>query len=314
MITALNAIQSILCLIIIIGVGFYLTKIGWFNDSTSNLFAKLVTNISLPPLMIWTVTNSFDKEMILGSSKGLIIAFASIIICFLLSFVIAKLVIPKDRQGTFQIMFSMSNTIFIGLPVNVALFGEKSIPYALLYYVANTTLFWTMGVFLLAKDGGADGKGIISLKTLKTIFSPPLVSFFIAVLLVLTEIRLPSFILDTSKYLGNLTTPLSLMFLGITAHSLDLKKINLSLDLVLLSIGRFIISPLLVFALAYFIPIPSLMFKVFVIQAAMPIMAQTAIMAKTYNADYEYATIMISATTAASLVVIPILMIILSGY
>ena len=273
MATALNAIQSILCLIIIIGVGFYLTKIGWFNNSTSDLFAKLVTNISLPPLMIWTVSNSFDKEMILGSSKGLIIAFASIIICLLLGFVIAKLVIQKNRQGTFQLMFSMSNTIFIGLPVNLALFGERSIPYALLYYVANTTLFWTMGVFLLAKDGGTDNQKIMSLKTLKTIFSPPLISFFIGVILVLAGIKLPTFILDTCKYFGNLTTPLSLMFLGITIHSLDFKKINLSLDLILLSIGRFIVSPLLIFVLAYFIPIPSLMLKVFVIQAAMPIMA-----------------------------------------
>ncbi len=314
MTTALNAAQSILCLIIIISIGFYLTRIGWFNDSTSSLFSKLVTNISLPPLMIWTVTSSFDREMILGSFKGIIIAFTSIIGCLILGYVIGKLAIPQNRQGTFQIMFSMSNTIFIGLPVNVALFGEKSIPYALLYYVANTTLFWTIGIFLLAKDGETDSKGMMSLKTLKIIFSPPLLSFFIGVIIVLTGIKLPSFISDTCKYLGNLTTPLSLMFLGITIHTLDLKKINFSLDLFLLSIGRFIISPFLIFLLAYLVPIPSLMFKVFVIQAAMPIMAQTAVLAKTYDADFEYATIMISATTGLSLVIIPMLMIILSGY
>ena len=41
--------------------------------------------------------------------------------------------------------------------------------------------------------------------------------------------------------------------------------------------GRFVIAPLLILGLMYFIPVPVIMKKVFVVQAAMPAMTQTSI-------------------------------------
>jgi predicted permease len=51
--------------------------------------------------------------------------------------------------------------------------------------------------------------------------------------------------------------------------------------------------------------------KVFVIQAAMPVMTNVAIVARFYGADHEYATVMTLVTTILSLVFIPIYMILL---
>ena len=52
--------------------------------------------------------------------------------------------------------------------------------------------------------------------------------------------------------------------------------------------------------------------NVFVIQAAMPVMTNTAIVSRGYNADYKYATVNTVMTTIASLLVIPIYMFILN--
>jgi len=48
--------------------------------------------------------------------------------------------------------------------------------------------------------------------------------------------------------------------------------------------------------------------KVFVIQAGMPAMTQTSIVAESYDADYKYAAVMTAATTIVSLVSIPLYM------
>lgn len=310
----INAIESVLCIIAIIGIGYILTLKGWFNEDISKAFSRLVTNISLPALMISTLLTSFDKQSLIQSSIGLAIPFLSIGICFLLASTISKFVI-SSRRGIFQTMFVVSNTIFIGLPVNIALFGNKSIPYALLYYIANTTFFWTIGVYLISRDSQqAENSSIISHKALKSILSPPLFSFMAGVLFVLLQIQLPKFIMDTCKYLGNLTTPLSLLFIGITFKSISFKDFKLTLDKFFIFLGRFIVSPLLVFALAFLIPVPALMLKVFIIQSAMPVMAQTAIIAKAYNADYEYATVMITITTVVSLIIIPVYMAVMSVF
>lgn len=89
-------------------------------------------------------------------------------------------------------MFAFSNTIFIGLPVCQALFGDSSIPYALFYYMGNTTLVWTIGIYFVQKDNPeAENQKFSLASTLKKILSPGIVSFAIGFLLVMLRVQLP---------------------------------------------------------------------------------------------------------------------------
>ena len=113
------------------------------------------------------------------------------------------------------------------------------------------------------------------------------------------------------KYLGSMTTPLSMLFIGIVMFGVKFSEIRLTKDLLVLLLGRFVISPLIVLVVASFFPIPELMKKVFVIQSALPAMTQTTLMARLYGADTEYAAVLVSTTTIAALFAIPIYMIML---
>jgi predicted permease len=48
--------------------------------------------------------------------------------------------------------------------------------------------------------------------------------------------------------------------------------------------------------------------QVFIIQAAMPIITQSSIVAKFYKADHQYAALMVLVTTMLAVVMIPIYM------
>ena len=48
--------------------------------------------------------------------------------------------------------FVNANTIFIGLPLNIALFGDEALSYFLIYYITNTVSTWTPGVYLMTTD------------------------------------------------------------------------------------------------------------------------------------------------------------------
>lgn len=305
----LNALQSIMSIIIMISLGYYLTFKGWFDDNTSKLFARLVTTISLPCLMLSNLLKNFTRETLLSSGNGLIVPFISMVICYLLAKIVSHLIkVPSSRRGVFEVMFFISNTIFIGLPVNLALFGEVSVPYVLLYYISNTVLFWTIGIYEIGKDGDNENLSLISVENLKRIFSPPLLGFIVAIIFILLKINPPEFVMDTCRYLGNLTTPLSMLFIGITIHSVRLRDIRFSRDMLALIIGRFVVSPLSVLIISYFIRIPDMARNVFIIQASMPVMTQTAIISRAYDSDYEYAAVMISITTILSALFIPIYM------
>lgn len=310
----LNAIQGILSIIILIGVGYYLSYKNWFNDDTGKLFSRMVTSLSLPAYMISNLLSTYDREKLMQLINGLMAPFISMILCYGIGMLVAKLIkVRPNRFGTFSAMFGLSNTIFVGLPINLALFGEQCLPYVMVYYIANTIIFWTIGAYGIRRDGEKIKLKLFTLENVKKIFSPPLTAILLAALLIVLGIKLPNSIMESCKYLGNLTTPLAVLFIGIVIYSVKPTKIKLSKDMVAILLGRFIFAPLLIIGICYKLPLPILMKQVFVIQAAMPVMTQTPIVARMYGADYEYSAVMATVTTIVSLLMIPIYMVLISS-
>jgi predicted permease len=236
------------------------------------------------------------------------------IVCIAVSYAVARLIrVPENRRGTFSTMFSLSNTIFVGLPVNIALFGDASLPYVLLYYIATTVFFWTYGTYSVSRDGGTRNARLFSLATLKNILSPPLCGLLFAVFLILIGAKLPLFLSDTLRYLGNMTTPLSMLFIGMIMASVDWKGLRFDRSMAFVLLGRFLFAPALVFGICTILALPPLMKSVFVIQAAMPAMTTTSILAEAFGADAQYAATVTTLTTVVSLLSIPFYMLLLGA-
>lgn len=305
----LHAIEGLMSIVIMVSLGYLLTGKGWFTPENSKLLPKLVTYVSLPTYMVWNLLSTFNKDHFITLFGGIVVPILSMIMSFIIAFLVSKFLnLAPNRKGTFRSAFFCSSSLFVGVPVNLALFGESSTPYVLVYFLANAFLFWTIGNYSISLDGKTAPSKLISIDTIKRVFSPPFMGFTLAVLLILLEIPLPNFILNTCKYLGNMTTPLSMLFIGITIFGVKLNTIKFSKDVIAVLVGRFIISPIAVLLIASVIPIPDLMKKVFVIQAALPAMTQTTILAKVYQADAEYAAILVTITTLFAILAIPIYM------
>jgi len=303
-----TSVDSILPVVVMILVGYCSARIGWIDEKIGNAFTKIILNISLPCYMIWNITNSFDRDKFLMLFSGMLIPFLSMLIGYVVSILLSILFkIPREKRGVFRTAFFCSNTIFVGLPINLALFGEKSVPYVLLYYIVNTTLFWTLGVYEISKDG-LSAVPLLSLSSLKKIATPALLGFIIGLILIFLGVSLPHFAMDSFHSLGNLTTPLALLFIGFVLYSIHLSEWRIYKDILLVLFGRFIFSPLLVFILLHFIHVPELMAKVFIIQSAMPVMTNISIVAKGYGSDYKFASFATAITSVACVIVIPCIM------
>jgi len=307
----LSALGSVLSVILMIALGYALAKKGWFDEKSGSLISRLVVSIALPAYMIASLMGGYDRPKLLSMLPGLPVPFAAMLACYSIGAGIAALLrLSPGRRGTFASMFALSNTIFIGLPVNLVLFGEASLPYVLLYYIANTSLFWTIGVYGIARDGailqGKPAPSLVSAEGLRRLFSPPLVGFLSATAMIFAGIRLPRPIMDSCKDLGAMTTPLSMLFIGIVVSRVEWKRLRLERDLVLVLAGRFLLSPLLLVFLARGTGLPLLMKEVFLVQASMPAMTQTPILAESYGGDSEYAGVATSLSTVLSLATIPL--------
>ena len=308
----LRSISGILVILDMILVGFVIGEKGWFDDKSRGLLAKLVTQVALPCYMLYTITQRFTAADLLIMLPALRFPALSMVILLGIATAVARIfAVRQDRRGLFISMFFNSNTIFVGLPINQALFGDASIPYVLIYYMCNTTFFWTLGTYLIQRDG--EGEAQFDLKTsLKKVFSPPLMGFILGLVMVMLQIKLPAFLASDLQYLGNLTTPLSMIFIGLSVSHVGVKQLVLGKDQLLILLGRFLVAPLLMATIVYWVPLPNLMKQVFIIQSAMPVMTNAPVVARLYGADSDYAAVMVTETTLATMVVIPILMLLMA--
>ncbi len=303
-----HSVSGVLVILVMIVLGYILAERGWFDQKSSKLIARIVTQISLPCYMMATITNRFTAQELAKMLPDLRFPVISMLILMAFAFAIVQLFRIKDSHaGLFSSMFFNSNTVFVGLPINQALFGSASVPYVLIYYMANTTIFWTLGTYLIQRDGTVEVK-MSWKKTLSKIFSPPLLGFLIGVVFVLLKIKLPVFINSDLSYVGSLTIPLSMIFIGISVSHAGLRNIAFRKDNILVLLGRFFFAPLLMMILVIPSNMPLLMKQVFILQSAMPVMTNAPVVASLYGADADYAAVMVTETTLISLVMVPLLM------
>ncbi|ABD90108.1 AEC family transporter [Rhodopseudomonas palustris] len=312
------------CMLMIL-LGYYLTQIKWFNKEIGQLFSKFAMTVTIPLYMIVSMMKSYKKEDLLQLGVAVIVPLCSMFTLWLIGIVVSKLFkVPDYRRGAFRAMFFVSNSAFIGFPVNIALFGDKALPIAVMYYLVQSLLFWTIGAYGLSIDGpkfarleGGDNADVsvpkvLSLKTIKNIMSPPLIGAVVAISLILLSVKLPTFATSTMTYLGSMTTPLAMLFIGIAIYIANLRSVRITLDMGILIAARFLIAPAVTVLACYLFEVPSFMRNVLIIESSMPVMTQVSIAARAYKADANYVAVMTALTTVLALFTIPTYFILLT--
>ena len=308
----LTSLGSIFPIIVMIAIGYILRKRHWFHHTFSENVSKLITNVALPCSIFYSVLKYLDMNVLKELSNRLIFTFASVIIGYVTAYIVIKIFkIRRGRRGVFYNAVVNANTIFIGLPLNMALFGEQASKYYLMYYITNTISIWTLGYILLENDSTEEkeSKGGFNPKKL---LSPPLIAFVAAFIVLVLGISVPKPLVETTKYLGNIVTPLALLYIGIVLADAGLHSINFDLDTILALLGRFVFSSIVMVVLlkvaGQFMQQDSLEIKTFVIQSAAPVFAALPILTNQTEGDIEYATNVVTTSTILFVVVIPVLM------
>ena len=336
----LTSLQSIIPIVLLISLGYFLKGQGMFNPTFSGNLSRFIMSVILPAGVFVSVLHHLHMSDLWDLRYGMLVVMLTYIIAYIVAFIMMKLLkVPKGRRGIFINMVVNDNCLFIGLPVQIALFGPEALPYFLLYYIGNTISVWLVGVFLIELDplpnpdnglgnkeiqGGRKSNVLNSGKAQKPKFDwkkllpPPLLGFFTALIFLFFEIPLAPILHNTLNYLGDMVTPLSLIYIGIVLHDAGLKSMSLNKDSMGGIVGRFVISPIIMFcviiALQYGagIVLEPIAIITFVVQSAGPVIAVLPIVANEAKSDLPFATGLVMISTILFVVVIPIIMEILT--
>ena len=308
----LTSLESILSIILIILLGYILKEKKWFDDGFSSNVSRLIMNVALPASIFVSVLKYLTIEKLVSLSGGLIYTFLSVIIGYIVAWIMVKILkVKSGRRGTFINTVVNANTIFIGLPLNIALFGNESLPYFLVYYITNTVSTWAFGVILIENDNPEKTKTKKGFNW-KKLLPPPLLGFLVALIFLVFKIPVPDFIHSALTYTGNIVTPLSLIYIGIVLSDAGLKSIHFDKDTIFALLGRFIISPcimviLIILGTKISGTMPALESKTYIIQASAPALAVLPILANESNGDVKYATNVVTTSTVLFAIVVAVI-------
>ena len=306
----LTSLESIIPIIALIVLGYFLQVRGWFHNDFGNDLSKLIMNVAMPVSIFVSVLKYLTLEKLISLSGGLIYTFVAFALGYIVAFLSVKAFkVAPGRRGTVINTFVNANTIFIGLPLNIALFGDDALAYFLIYYITNTISTWTLGVFLMTSDSKSGKKKQESHFDWKKLLPAPLLGFIVSVVFLVINIPLPSFVSSTLGYVGGLTTPLSLVYIGIVLAKAGIKTIRFDKDSIVALVGRFIVAPVLMFAVLKLMA-PGMVtaeYQTFMIQSATPALAVLPILANQGDGDVEFSTNIVTLSTVLFVIVIPIL-------
>ena len=227
-------------LFLLMGIGYLCYRKNIITDEVSKKLSAIVVNIANPALVL---TGCLEEEKIQG--KELLTTVIIIVAVYLALLLIAQVLpmllrVEKRSRGTYRAMTVFSNIGFMGFPVVAALYGNGAILYAALFTIPYNVLIYTYGISAMSAgdkrehEKGVDENSGISF-LLGRILNVGVIACIITMIIYFFRIPVPKVAADTITHLSNLTAPLSMMVIGASLATIDLKKLFMDVRLLFFS-------------------------------------------------------------------------------
>ncbi|MBO5367491.1 AEC family transporter, partial [Methanocorpusculum sp.] len=203
------ALNQVLVLFLLIGVGFFCRRAGILNQNSVSSLSKFLLDICIPAMIIYSMQIPFSQSIAEKSGMLLVGAVLYYIIAFGVCWVTPYLLRCKREEfGVFRFMTMFSNSMFMGFPILSMLYGSEAIFYAAIFNIPFTLLTYSVGIWLLRS-----GKGGVSFSW-KLLLNTAFLSTFVGILFFVTSFSIPDPFYGALGLLSDVTTPLSLVVTG----------------------------------------------------------------------------------------------------
>lgn len=209
----------------------------------------------------------------------------------------------KDvKYRIFAIASVMGNVGFFGLPIVKVLLPDhpEVMSYSAAYAVSMNILLFTVGVFCLTGK-----RESMSLRA--AVVNPTVIGFSLGVLLYVFGAGrvLPSLLTDCVGLLGDMTTPLCMIILGIRLATVPMKRLFSRPFVYGITASKLILYPLFVFLVTVLLPLPYSFRASLVVLSATPCAAVIQSISEIYKSETEMSANCVMLSTLLCFLTIP---------
>lgn len=275
---------SILAIYIFIVLGF-VAKMSF----KERIDEKTITIISVYFLQVFLtfwglLIRPVDVTLLFAPS---IYLFIIILVLFISAFVAKRLFKDKKEYSIAIIAAVIGNTGNLGIPLNIAIFGEESIPYVTVINLMNVIIVYTVGVYYYSRGTFDIKASLINIVKLPFLWAA---AFAIALSM---YGYMPSEIIMKTLMMGAYASIVMQLFLfGIYLYGTKINEISKKLTLWVMSV-KFILLPALAFLVLYFSELDSMIKGIIFIELLVPLAIANVNFASLYDCKPKVVTALV---------------------
>lgn len=301
-------ITKIETFVILMLLGVIAAKFNVVNKKGLSTLSGLLVKITFPCLGFSLIYDAGTSLSTLLSNRAFMICEISLSSFLLLAGIITAILfrLPNSTKQIHIIQTMFGNQGFMNIPILASIFvnGEANV-YIALFTLIDQILLWSLGIVIMASSDSATQGKILSLKTVKKILNPMVVSMIVAVFFTSFHIHIPDVLDTTITSVGDTSFSFALIFLGATLYYVSLANIEFISSYLFLVLIKMLVLPICVAFIAQYFTTP-LETTILTLMAAMPAMSAVPMMAENYHSDATFASKTVFVMTVCSMVTIPL--------
>jgi malonate transporter len=305
----MSIISIIMPLILVALLGFFCAKSQWLNRRQIDALSKFTFYLSIPAFLFYQMAQANFSEQI---SLTLFASFYLPVLCCygiacLSHYFFIERKNPSSASGSaiFSLGASYSNTVIIGLPILLTLFGEQVLGIIFLIITFHSALLFTLTSAIASFSANGrksfNGKEIIQ----QNLKNPLVVSISTGLVVNLLGIELPSVLANSLMLLGKPAIALALFILGASLAYYQVRDKLFSIGIA--SFSKLVLLPALVLLTSQVLfQLSPLSVTVLVILSACPTGVNAYLIAKAHQQEQQTVAGTVVVTTLLSMITIPL--------
>ena len=303
---SLLLMNQIIQLFIMIFMGFIIVKAKLLKAEDSKILSVIVLYLIIPCVII----NAFQVDYTPQTVKGLLIALAGSVMTQVILLIVVSIlgrVFHLNEVEVASIYYSNSGNLIV--PIVTFILGKEWVLYGCVFMSVQLVFIWTHCKKIISRESTYDWR--------KIVLNINMISIAIGIVLFLTRIHLPAIINNTLSAIGSMIGPASMIVTGMLFAGMDFRQIFANKRIYFVTFLRLIAVPLMALVLLKISHLadlsadgPTLILIVF-LAVITPSASTVTQMCQVYGNDSRYASAINVVTTLASIVTMPLLVMLL---
>ncbi len=310
---------SVIPLFALMGAGAVIRRFGILNEQADQTLVKLLVHVLQPCLILDHVIPSPALRVPGNLVWSPLLGFGGVAIGIVLAKLVARIYwTPRSAQArTFAFVTGVFNYGYLAVPLVDVLYGPGTLSVLFVYNLGVEVAFWTIGFAAFEQRS--------VLKEWPRIFTTPVRALLLGVAINLGTAHFGllldgptldavswgwpvKLVLDTIHLAGTCAIPLALLLIGATMADYwgAFREARGGAVMTLATLVRNLICPAAFLLMAWLLPISPELKETVIVQAAMPAGVFTLVLTRHYGGDVPIALQVIFATSAASIITMPL--------